>query len=231
MQIDVNGTRLWFDVDGPALVPDGNEMRQRPTVVLVHGGPGGYRPLVLQAGLRSARRACAGRLPRSAWARAVGLGRRCRVELRDMRRRRPRSSATRSGSNGRSSSDTRWADRSSCSTGRATRDMRPGSSSNRDSRGGTCRGWSRASAASRATRSPRSRGAAYEGDEVTEEEWRSRLCRLRPPRPGRRARGRHAEESRAQLARDGAHPPSRHRRSAEPCRRSDARVASASSTP
>ena len=42
MHIDVNGTRLWFDVDGPALVPDGSEMRQRPTVVLVHGGPGGY---------------------------------------------------------------------------------------------------------------------------------------------------------------------------------------------
>ncbi len=40
MYIDVSGTRLWFDVDGPALVPDGNEMRQRPTVVLVHGGPG-----------------------------------------------------------------------------------------------------------------------------------------------------------------------------------------------
>ena len=42
MHIDVNGTRLWFDVDGPALVPDGSEMRQRPTVVLVHGGPGVY---------------------------------------------------------------------------------------------------------------------------------------------------------------------------------------------
>ena len=42
MRIDVNGTRLWFDVDGPALVPDGPRMRQRPTVVLVHGGPGGY---------------------------------------------------------------------------------------------------------------------------------------------------------------------------------------------
>jgi proline iminopeptidase len=40
MHIDVNGTRLWFDVNGPALVPDGAEMRQRPTVVLVHGGPG-----------------------------------------------------------------------------------------------------------------------------------------------------------------------------------------------
>src|SRR6266540_1959536 len=42
MQIDVNGTRLWFGVDGPALVPDGSEMRQLPTVVLVHGGPGVY---------------------------------------------------------------------------------------------------------------------------------------------------------------------------------------------
>jgi pimeloyl-ACP methyl ester carboxylesterase len=42
MHVDVNGTRLWFDVDGPALVPDGSEMRQRPTVVLVHGGPGGF---------------------------------------------------------------------------------------------------------------------------------------------------------------------------------------------
>ena len=42
MQVDVNGTRLWFDVDGPALVPDGDEMRERPTVVLIHGGPGVY---------------------------------------------------------------------------------------------------------------------------------------------------------------------------------------------
>jgi pimeloyl-ACP methyl ester carboxylesterase len=40
MHIDVNGTRLWFDVEGPALAPDGSELRQRPTVVLVHGGPG-----------------------------------------------------------------------------------------------------------------------------------------------------------------------------------------------
>jgi pimeloyl-ACP methyl ester carboxylesterase len=42
VHIDVNGTRLWFDVDGPALVPNGSGMRQRPTVVLVHGGPGVY---------------------------------------------------------------------------------------------------------------------------------------------------------------------------------------------
>jgi pimeloyl-ACP methyl ester carboxylesterase len=42
MQVDVNGTRLWFDVDGPGLEPDGPRMRERPTIVLVHGGPGGY---------------------------------------------------------------------------------------------------------------------------------------------------------------------------------------------
>ena len=42
MQVDANRTRLWFDVEGPALIPDGPRMRERPTVILVHGGPGGY---------------------------------------------------------------------------------------------------------------------------------------------------------------------------------------------
>jgi pimeloyl-ACP methyl ester carboxylesterase len=42
MQIHVNGTRLWFDVDGPGLVPDRREMRTRPTLLVVHGGPGSY---------------------------------------------------------------------------------------------------------------------------------------------------------------------------------------------
>lgn len=42
MHAHVNGIRLWFDVDGPSVVPDGREMRERPTVVLVHGGPGTY---------------------------------------------------------------------------------------------------------------------------------------------------------------------------------------------
>ncbi|MBA2643273.1 MAG: alpha/beta hydrolase [Actinobacteria bacterium] len=42
MRVEVNGTRLWFDVDGPALVPNGPAMRARPTVVLLHGGPGSY---------------------------------------------------------------------------------------------------------------------------------------------------------------------------------------------
>lgn len=42
MHVEVEGTRLWFDVEGPKLVPDGREMRERPTVVLLHGGPGGF---------------------------------------------------------------------------------------------------------------------------------------------------------------------------------------------
>jgi proline iminopeptidase len=42
MQVEVRGTTLWFDVDGASLVPDGPEMRTRPTLVLLHGGPGGY---------------------------------------------------------------------------------------------------------------------------------------------------------------------------------------------
>ncbi|HEV8402895.1 MAG TPA: alpha/beta hydrolase [Candidatus Limnocylindrales bacterium] len=42
MRVEVNGTRLWFDVDGPALVPAGAVLRDRPTVVLIHGGPGTY---------------------------------------------------------------------------------------------------------------------------------------------------------------------------------------------
>jgi pimeloyl-ACP methyl ester carboxylesterase len=42
MQVEVKGKRLWFDVDGPALVPDGPAMGERPTVVLLHGGPGSF---------------------------------------------------------------------------------------------------------------------------------------------------------------------------------------------
>lgn len=42
MHVEVNGTRLWFDVDGPSLVPDGDRMREQPSLLLVHGGPGGF---------------------------------------------------------------------------------------------------------------------------------------------------------------------------------------------
>jgi pimeloyl-ACP methyl ester carboxylesterase len=42
MNVTVNGARLWYDVDGQHVVPDGSTMRERPTMVLVHGGPGSY---------------------------------------------------------------------------------------------------------------------------------------------------------------------------------------------
>jgi proline iminopeptidase len=40
MYVQVNGARLYFDVEGPGLVPDGASMRERPTLILLHGGPG-----------------------------------------------------------------------------------------------------------------------------------------------------------------------------------------------
>ncbi len=42
MEASVNGTRLWFDVEGPEIVPEGPSMRTLPTVLAIHGGPGGY---------------------------------------------------------------------------------------------------------------------------------------------------------------------------------------------
>lgn len=36
----VNGVRLFFDVEGARFVPDGSAMREKPTIVLLHGGPG-----------------------------------------------------------------------------------------------------------------------------------------------------------------------------------------------
>jgi pimeloyl-ACP methyl ester carboxylesterase len=48
MRVAVNGTRLFFDVEGAKLVPDGAMMREKPTVIFLHGGPGmdhtGYKP-------------------------------------------------------------------------------------------------------------------------------------------------------------------------------------------
>lgn len=40
MRIRVNGVRLYFDVEGAGLVPDGPGMREKPTLLLLHGGPG-----------------------------------------------------------------------------------------------------------------------------------------------------------------------------------------------
>jgi pimeloyl-ACP methyl ester carboxylesterase len=40
MRIRVNDTVLFFDVEGAKFVPDGGSMRKKPTVLLLHGGPG-----------------------------------------------------------------------------------------------------------------------------------------------------------------------------------------------
>ena len=48
MHVLVNGVRLFFDVEGAKLEPDGPAMREKPTLLLLHGGPGAdhsiYRP-------------------------------------------------------------------------------------------------------------------------------------------------------------------------------------------
>ena len=48
MHVSVNGVRLFFDVEGTKFVPDGPVMREKPTLLLLHGGPGAdhsiYRP-------------------------------------------------------------------------------------------------------------------------------------------------------------------------------------------
>lgn len=40
MRVSVGDVRLWFDVSGPSVVPDGAAVIERPTLVAVHGGPG-----------------------------------------------------------------------------------------------------------------------------------------------------------------------------------------------
>jgi pimeloyl-ACP methyl ester carboxylesterase len=40
MYIDVNGARLYFDVVGSQLAIDGERMAERPTLLVLHGGPG-----------------------------------------------------------------------------------------------------------------------------------------------------------------------------------------------
>ena len=40
MHVRVNGVRLFFDVEGAKLVPDGPVMREKPTLLLLHQRPG-----------------------------------------------------------------------------------------------------------------------------------------------------------------------------------------------
>ncbi|WP_144006942.1 alpha/beta fold hydrolase, partial [Pelomonas sp. KK5] len=41
MRIEIEaGVRLFVDMEGPGLVPDGPSMREKPTLICMHGGPG-----------------------------------------------------------------------------------------------------------------------------------------------------------------------------------------------
>lgn len=48
MHVSIGDCRLFFDVEGAKLVPEGPAMRERPTLLLLHGGPGfdhsGFKP-------------------------------------------------------------------------------------------------------------------------------------------------------------------------------------------
>ena len=48
------GVRLFVDIEGPGLVPDGAGWREKPTLILLHGGPGfdhaSFKPLFSQLG-------------------------------------------------------------------------------------------------------------------------------------------------------------------------------------
>ena len=48
MRVQVNDVKLFFDAEGSKLRPDGAVMKEAPTLLLVHGGPGfdhsGYKP-------------------------------------------------------------------------------------------------------------------------------------------------------------------------------------------
>jgi alpha-beta hydrolase superfamily lysophospholipase len=48
MFVEVNGARLYFDVEGAGLAPDGPRMMAKPTLILLHGRPGfdhtSYKP-------------------------------------------------------------------------------------------------------------------------------------------------------------------------------------------
>ncbi len=48
MRASIRGTDIFFDIEGPGLVPDGTRMRERPVAFVIHGGPGsdhsGFKP-------------------------------------------------------------------------------------------------------------------------------------------------------------------------------------------
>lgn len=48
MRAKIRDTKIYFDIEGAALVPDGDRMQEKPIAFMIHGGPGGdhtsYKP-------------------------------------------------------------------------------------------------------------------------------------------------------------------------------------------
>jgi hypothetical protein len=44
MMVSVGDVRRFVDVDGAKLVPDGEAMRERPTIVMLHGNGADHSP-------------------------------------------------------------------------------------------------------------------------------------------------------------------------------------------
>jgi hypothetical protein len=83
MQVEVNGTRLWCDVDGPALVPgDARAADGRSAAWWARQ----LRPLPLQTRLRTANPPSAGRLPGPVGPWSRGSARSDGRDLRGLRR-------------------------------------------------------------------------------------------------------------------------------------------------
>jgi len=49
MYAKIRDTKIYFDIEGLGLIPDGSKMKEKPTAFLIHGGPGAdhtsYKPL------------------------------------------------------------------------------------------------------------------------------------------------------------------------------------------
>ena len=104
MQVEANGTQLWFDVEGAALVPDGATMRRATHGPADPWRAGELRPLVLQAALLPADRRRAGGLPGPPRPRPIGPPRSSRSGRTSSARMTSAPSATPSGSSARSCS-------------------------------------------------------------------------------------------------------------------------------
>ena len=89
MHIDIGDVSLFFDTEGAKLVDDGPHMRERPTLILLHGGPG-FDHSHPQGMPRAARRAFPARLLRPPGQRPQRPQHARQVDPRPVGRRRVR---------------------------------------------------------------------------------------------------------------------------------------------